>query len=362
MEGCGDGTDRLAYEYLSRGDKVLVLTDQESECERPYAATSVGRSFNVHATRRALSCALEFNPDAALIQYTPFLYSPKSLFPLLLARGLCRSGVPTGIFAHECFYPCRSLAVRSTLKHRYLTLKDAITLRAADVIFVPNEEKRVRVAAHLRHARVVVLAVAANIEPVTVMPRRVAEPPFRLLAFGVVMPRRRIDLLIKAVAALAHIGLDAHLTVAGRVWDESYATYCRRLSNELGLAHRVTIAGALSNERLSAAFADHDIFLHAAEEGAVASAGSLLAALAHGIPVIAVRTGHDEARFARGVVFTQANPEQIARSCAKLLQQPAKLEQFASASRLLYDAAFGWSRIVNAIDVALPQRQHQAAV
>jgi glycosyltransferase involved in cell wall biosynthesis len=122
------------------------------------------------------------------------------------------------------------------------------------------------------------------------------------------------------------------------------------------------LSGALPNERLSAAFADHDIFLHAAEEGAVASAGSLLAALAHGIPVVAVRTERDEACFARGVVFAQANPEQIARKCAKLLQQPARLEQFASASRLLYDAAFGWSRMVNTIDVALLQRQHQAAV
>ncbi len=362
MEACGDGTDRLAREYLARGDQILVLTDEKSERDRPYRAVSVGRAFNIQGARRALEYALNFNPEAALVQYTPFLYSPRSAFPMLVARGLRQAGIPTSIFAHECFYPSDSIAVRSALKGRYLRLRDSMVLGAADAIFVPNEEKRTRVLAHMPSASVWVLPVAANVEPVEIAPRRAPAPTFRLLAFGVVMPRRRLELLIEAVALLAQRDIDVTLTIAGRIWDESYAAACERQCGRHGISDRVTMTGALSNERLSAAFGNHDLFLHAAEEGAVSSAGSLLAALAHGIPVVAVRTERDDACFAKGITFVDASAENIGRACASLLRDPNRLEQCAIAARRLYDNDFGWRRIVNTIDAALLGPQRRAAV
>jgi glycosyltransferase involved in cell wall biosynthesis len=349
MDGCGDATDCLAREYRSRGDDVLVVTDPGSLRERTYACETVGARFDRYAAGRAVTLAREFGADAALMQYTPFLYTPQSLFPLVFARGMRKAGIRLGIYAHECFYPRESPAVRSAIKHRYLTLRDATTLRAADVIFVPNEERRRRVAAHIDHPRIVVSGVAANIEPEEMPARRMPRAPFRLLAFGVVMPRRRLDLIVRALAALVQAGIDAELTIAGRIWDEPYADECVELSRLLDVGERVRFSGALSNAQLTSAFAEHDLFLHAAEEGSVSNAGSLLAALAHGIPIVAARTARDETCFARGVSFAQPNPEGIAHASAEALRVPERLEQLAASARRLYEHAFGWHRIADAV-------------
>lgn len=362
MEGCGDATDCLAREYLSRGDEVLVITDPASERTDPYRAIAVGERFNVGAARRAVAAAREFGADAAFMHYTPFLYTPRSLFPIALARGLRAAGIPVGIYAHECFYAGDSIAVRNGLKHRYLMLRDAITLRAPDVVFVPNEERRALVQMHAKPKRLVTLRVAANVEPRSAPERRTARAPFRLLTFGVVMPRRRIELLIAALAKLVEMGVNAHLTIAGRIWDEAYADACVRRSRELGVAQRVKLSGALESERLTTTFAEHDLFLHAAEEGSVSNAGSLLAALAHGIPVVAARTERDEAAFASAVTFTDPDAESIARTSAELLHQPGRLADIAHAARRFYENGFGWHRIADTVEGALLPRLAQVAV
>lgn len=46
MNACGDATDRLARELLSRGDDVLVITDNDSGSTDPY------RIFPIGATER----------------------------------------------------------------------------------------------------------------------------------------------------------------------------------------------------------------------------------------------------------------------------------------------------------------------
>jgi glycosyltransferase involved in cell wall biosynthesis len=352
-DAVGDFTDRLAQEYLRRGDEVLVLTDDASHVERRYATASVGRSFDSFAGARAMKYVEDFRPDAAVVQYTPFLHGPASWFTPFFVKRLRRAEIPVGIYAHELFYPAGSVAVRGRLKHRYLVWRDAISLRWADVVFVPNEDRRKRLLAHLPSARVAIVPIGSNLEPPMVAPRRTPVSPFRLMAFGVIMPRRRLELMIDAIALLRVSGIEATLSVAGRVWDEAYASATRARCEERGVTQQVQFLGKLTSDELTAVFDSHDLFLHAAAEGAIASAGSLLAALAHGIPVLAARTRYDDAHFDGAIAFFDGGAEALAREAGSLLLDEKRMQELAVASRLLYENTFGWRRLTDALNAAL---------
>jgi len=364
MDACGDGTDRLAREFVSRGDAVLVISDADGAARsRPYRVASVGARFDLKAAARALRETARFDPDAAFVQYTPFLYRPESLFPILFTRGVRQAGTPLGIYAHECFYSLGSVAVRGRLKQCYLSLRDAAVFKAASCVFAPTAEKQQRISARLPATKTLLMPVGANVEPAEVWAHRTPQAPFRLLTFGVVMPRRRIELGIRALALLREAGVAADLNIAGRVWDSSYVQACTELAAELGVLPSVRFLGSLSPASLSAEFFAADLCLHTAVEGAITSSGALLAALAHGLPTIAARTAHDEACFARAVVFAEPTAADLANACARLLADRGAASALAISARRLYDDCFGWGRIASAIESALsPLQPCQAAV
>ncbi|MEA2858915.1 MAG: hypothetical protein QOC72_954 [Methylobacteriaceae bacterium] len=110
----------------------------------------------------------------------------------------------------------------------------------------------------------------------------------RLLAIGAIVPRKGHDVLVAALATLTD--LPWHLTVAGdRNRDAQTAAQLDAHIERLELGERVTVLGAVSNERLADLYAGTDIFTLASRyEGY----GMVFAeAVAHGLPVIATKAG-----------------------------------------------------------------------
>lgn len=347
--GCGDATDRLAREFHERGDETLILTDDVTGVTHPFAMRSVGK-WDVHSifeTKRALAA---FAPDAVLMQYTPFLYPPKSLYPAFALRGL--RGVRRIVYAHEFFYPAHSVAVRGQAKAAYLALRDKAAIGMADCVYVAGAARR---DALLRKfpgigARVKVVPFGANVEPpMPLPPRRVPYAPYRLTAFGIVMPRRRIELLVHALASLNAGGFEANLNVVGRIQEPAYRAECENLARELNVGERVRFSDALPPAQLAAEFAQTDLLLHAAAEGAIPSAGSLLAALAHGVPVLCARTEFDDPLFNAAAIFADADPQALASQIRALLSNAQELGRRADLCRRLYEREFGWPRLADAI-------------
>ncbi len=346
--GCGDATDKLAREFQARGDVPLVLTDEMEGLDVPYAAAPVG-AWNLDSVRRTRAQLDAFRPDVILMQYTPFLYHPRSFYPYLVLRAA--SKVRTILYAHESFYAAQSAAVRSRLKGAYLALRDRATIGAAHEVYVASPERAGILSDRIPGigTRVRVVPFGANIEPVNpVLPRRKPQAPFRLMAFGIVMPRRRIELLVRTLGALSQRGIDADLDVVGRIQEPDYAERCKDLARELGIGKRLRFTGPLPPDALRSAFAQTDLLLHGAEEGAIASAGSLLAALAHGVPVLCARTPHDDARFTQAALFADAKPSGLAVQAEAILLGD-RTNQLAEASRALYAREFGWKRMADHI-------------
>jgi len=109
-----------------------------------------------------------------------------------------------------------------------------------------------------------------------------------LLAVGAVTPRKGFDLLVQALATLTD--LDWHLTIAGAC-DRSpdHVAALRRTIASDGLGGWITLAGAVSPDRLAELYDRADIMVSASLFEGYGMA--LAEALAHGLPVVATTGG-----------------------------------------------------------------------
>ncbi len=173
-----------------------------------------------------------------------------------------------------------------------------------------EEESRTLLAsekAALRHARHIVVTSATTAQTLRELgfapppPVAIAEPgterapraeggngTCEILSVGSLIPRKGYDLLIDALAMIAH--LDWHSTIAGSLdLDKPFAAKIARRVAETGLQKRVRLTGPLEAARLDALYAKADLFaLPSRYEG---YGMAFAAALARGLPVVAARAG-----------------------------------------------------------------------
>jgi glycosyltransferase involved in cell wall biosynthesis len=284
------------------------------------------------------------------MEYTPFLFGARSFAPVAIGTVARMLGIPCRTIAHEIFYTRESEAVGSAAKERFFALRDRAVLANAESIFVANDERRERIVAHLPHAgaRIREVAIGANVEP---PPGYRRTPPedgrIELVTFGVVMPRRRYEVAIEALAALRSAGRDARLTIVGRIFDRVYAERCRVLARSLGVERSISFAGARDASDISAIFAAGSLALSTTREGPVASSGSLLALLAHGMPILAVRGEQSDPRFADAVAYCEPAPSALAAAISGLIDRgTAELGERAVQA---YRRDFDWNAIAAAM-------------
>lgn len=348
FDGVGDHAAHIADQLLAQGHAPAVITDGDHRTGRAYPITTIGARWDRPGLRRVFAELERSAPQAILIEYTPFNFGGRSFAPLAIARYARRRRIPIAAFVHEAFYRPGGSLPGGRLKLGLAGWRDRITLGAFDAIFATNEDRFKRIAAAVPAVvpRLSILPIGANIEPAPAMiwQPRGDSPARRAVTFGVVMPRRRIELLIEALA-----GADSNwrLDVVGRIWDDAYAANCRGLAVRLGVSDRVMLHGALDAADVTRIFLDSDVALHAAAEGVVSSSGALLAALAHGMPVIALATAADEPALCT-VVDRVADAGALAGRFADYARPDGSVVARAAAARALYSESFGWPALAQA--------------
>jgi len=246
FDGVGDHAAKFARAAVDSGDQVLLLTDGFSRTWNGLKAFGLGPTWSVGAALRAVGQASRFRSEAHMIQYTPFVYGATSVAPHIFALAARLRRIPVAAYFHESFYPAGSRATPNPVKAFAFRVKDALLATLVDKVFVANEERRKLILAHVPWKRansVVVAPIAATIEPL--LGRRWAPAlgnsgRLPLLAFGIVARRRRLELMVDAVADLVHRGFDVELRVLGRVNDADYVREVDAHAATLGLQARLT--------------------------------------------------------------------------------------------------------------------------
>jgi len=166
----------------------------------------------------------------------------------------------------------------------------------------------------------------------------------RLISVGRLIPERRHNLLVRALARLRSSCPGVTLTLVG---DGPCAADLKRLSASLGLADAVSLTGALPHDEVLRRLGEADLYVSATT---IESFGvAVLEAAAHGLPVVTTRVGYAATIVADGVTGRVVPPEDedaFVEAVAGMLADPDQLRRAGRRQRdrverlgLTWDAA-----------------------
>ena len=160
----------------------------------------------------------------------------------------------------------------------------------------------------------------------------------RMLTTGRLIRRKRIDVLIDAVAAADRLGIAVELTIAG---EGNLLEELRSTADQLGVLERVTFLGRVPREQIPDVYRSHDVFVMASTHEGMSNA--MLEALACGLPIITTPCeGVAELVGDNGIIVEQATGEAIAQAIQQLTVDDASYERMRAAGRLRSEQ-FSWS-------------------
>jgi glycosyltransferase involved in cell wall biosynthesis len=159
--------------------------------------------------------------------------------------------------------------------------------------------------------------------------------PLRLVSLSRIAPKKRIDLMIDAVAILKEVGVECRLTVAG-VGEAAFTRSLQERVAKLGVKNLVHFSGQLDGDEKHKLLWSSDIFLLPSDDENFGIA--LAEALAHGLPAISsanVAASEAISTWGGGRILAT----QDAASLAAQVRDLASTENYAVERRRAFTAA-----------------------
>jgi len=221
---------------------------------------------------------------------------------------------------------------------------------------IARERANLRLAAHVvvpsTHTRDILLAdFGVTPERITVAlpgfdrpadpsPLPPASPPL-ILSVGIICARKGHDVLLKALARIAH--LDWQAAIVGLTHDESVRQALLRLRADLGLEERVRFTGVIPAPQLQDLWRSATLFALATRYegyGLVLSEAQM-----HRLPVVSCRVGAVPQTVPEGTGLLTApdDPVAFAQALEQVLSDPQTRARLAQASRARGEALPRWS-------------------
>ncbi len=360
--GLGDYTRELGRALIAQGQACRVLTLDGSDVAAGAADTPLDPPVS-RAVRRwdwgawpAVRGAAA-KADIVHIQYQTAAYSMHPLanaLPWLLRR----QRVPVVTTYHDTRIPY--LFPKAGAVRGWVTLALA---RWSDYTVATNNED----AARLRPAarRLAVIPIGSNIAP-TATPADAAAwrarlgigPDVPLLVyFGFVNRAKGADILVDALARLHKSGTPARLVMLGGQvgasdpTNSAFLAQVREQAGRLGVADAMLWTDFLPEAEISAALTAADVAVLPYRGGVSLQRGTLMAALAHGVPIVATRPSNPTPGplpgLTDGVDAALAPPDDpaaLAEILAALLRDPERRRRLGEGARRLAEQ-FRWEPI-----------------
>lgn len=186
----------------------------------------------------------------------------------------------------------------------------------------------------------------------------------RLLCVASVTPRKGHDVLVEALATLAH--LPWHCECAGPLdRDPGHVTRLRRLIGRHRLGDRVELAGPLTGKRLDDAYAAADALVLASRAETFGMV--VTEALARGVPVIATSAdgvpdalGWDPTGAVPGLLVPPGDPTALATALRRWLVDPDLRGRLRAAARLRRTMLPGWDDTARRMATVLSRMRREA--
>ena len=307
--GVGDYTRLLAREMIARGHHCGLLTGGPRAAhpslpgEPPIIA--VARDWSWRSLDPIIAAIREHNPGIVHIQYQTGAYGMRPAINFLPARLRRLDSRPRVVVtAHDLRLPY--LLPKAGALRRWVTRR---LFEDADAVIVTNAEDQLRLAGQGPPDRDHFLArrgIAAHVIPIgsNIMPappdgfqrdrwraaNGVREGEVVAAFFGLPTPTKGLRELVQAIARLP---ANLRLHIAGgepqQPREQEYTAHVRAAIAELKLEHRVSWSGYLDPPAVSAHLLASDIGVLPFLDGASYRRGSLLAMLAHRLPVVTTR-------------------------------------------------------------------------
>lgn len=350
--GVGDYTRCLAVALGQRGHDVAVLTLQGGalRCYSPDGqASALGRAPDwSHKVWPAVIAACDrLRPSWLHIQYQTGAYGMRPGINLLPWRLRAVKGRPlVAVTFHDLLVPY--LFPKAGPARAWANSRLA---RDADAVVATNRAD----AARLPGAAVIPIGSNIAVAPPPGYARAawrsaLGVGPGELLVayFGLLSPSKGADLLVEA---LARLETPWRLLLVGGAatapQDRAYAEGVRARLVALGLAGRVIATGHVPDHEVSAHLLAADCAALPFRDGASFRRGSLLAALAHGCPLITTAPAEpaDAAALSEAALLVPAgDPAALAAALARLAADPARRAGLAAGGRALA-ARYAWESI-----------------
>ncbi|MGB0871971.1 MAG: glycosyltransferase family 4 protein [Solirubrobacterales bacterium] len=230
--------------------------------------------------------------------------------------------------------PVEPMSILQRSLRAVVSAPDARAARAADSIVVLDQRNRRMVArCYRREAEIIRSGPAPHFYDArskTDARARlgIPEDDFVVLGVGILMPMRRFDDLIDAVASLGPRSNAKTRIIGSDHIDPTYADHLDQRIAGLGLADRVTlIRGAVSEDQLSDSYAAADLFVFPNSKQTWGLAP--LEAIAARTPVVVSRGAgvHEVLEGRAGVQLVDAlAPDQLAEAIIRVESDPASFE------------------------------------
>jgi glycosyltransferase involved in cell wall biosynthesis len=289
-------------------------------------------------------------PPWVLLQYNPFGYGRWGVAPGLVRDAIAlrrRTGMPLGVMVHEAWVDMADW--RSTVMGAWQRLQLRSLLRFADVVMTSTQALARELGRGAIH-----VPVATTITPIATTTRSARDrlglaDELVVALLGRANPSRALDYAAAAIAAIAEARGARALTVLNLGADAPPL--------EVEPAVDVRTPGRLEAGELSLRLSASDVVLLPFTDGVSTRRTTLMAALAHGRPVVGLH-GHntDEVLVDHPEALTLTpvgDPGAFARAAVALASDPDRLDAAGAAGRRLYAEQFDWPVLAQRVLSAL---------
>lgn len=361
--GVGDYTSVLAGTLCGMGVSATVVTSAGAAPERLHEGVPVLPIVNRWGWRSLLAverAARQQEADIVHVQYQAAAYGMG--LPIHLLLRYLQFRLPRA----------RRVVTFHDLKLPYLFPKAgrlrkravAQLMRASDAVILTNREDVEAYPSFGAGRPAHLIPIGSNIEPR--LPRGFERSAWRarwgiaprdtvLAYFGFLNATKGGDTLIDALAKLVRRGRSVKLLmIGGKVGasdptNQQFAQQVEAHIQREGLANHVIWTGHLPAEEVSAAFAAADMAVLPYSDGVSFRRGSLMAALAHGVPVITTVPGVHLPELVPEqniILVAPGQPREIADAAMRIADHAGLRTRLGEGARRL-SGLFAWPRIAS---------------